>query len=419
MTTPDLVVPLRVLGTDVDVHVSGHDREALAHGIRTRWHLCLRDERLPGDRPDHEPRVVRATLLAPEGEPEPASAWTRGDNDVRDRDPRRLLQRLTQSVTHEVISARTGELLMLHAAGLADPDTGATAVFVAPGNTGKTTLSRTLGPNRRYLSDETVGIRRDGTVVPYPKPLSVRRSDWRGVKDETAPGDVGLQAPEVEPWLAGIVLIRRDEDHVGPPSVERLDVLDAVIALTPESSGFMRTDAPLHWVAEVLDRTGGAVRVTYAEVADLEPLVAKICSRNSPWGSGPIGLPSAGSEGMRPAGSEGMQPAGSSGCASPAATVLRTVPAHDELHKDGESLVLLDGQVRRMSPIGTVIRASAQQGATVERLAEVLEEIFGVPEDGDALSLTRTAVRTMLAEGLLEELPAAEPAARPDASDAH
>ena len=48
-------------------------------------------------------------------------------------------------------------VLMLHAAGLADPATGATAVFVAPGNTGKTTLCRTLGPVRTYVSDETVG----------------------------------------------------------------------------------------------------------------------------------------------------------------------------------------------------------------------------------------------------------------------
>lgn len=299
VTTSDLVVPLRALGTDVDIQVAGHDATMLARGLRDRWHLCLRedaavagagavadtdtdaahDARTPGEKP----RVVRVTLLPPEGEQEPASAWARGDNDVRDRDPRRLLQRLTQSITHEVITARTGELLMLHAAGLADPATGATAVFVAPGNTGKTTLCRTLGPTRRYLSDETVGIRRDGTVVPYPKPLSVRRPDWVGVKDETAPGDVGLRSPEADPWLAGIVLLRREEDHVGAPVVEDLEVLDAVISLTPESSGFMRTERPLRWLADVLERTGGARRVTYAEVADLEPLAAEICSRESPW----------------------------------------------------------------------------------------------------------------------------------------
>lgn len=105
MTTSDLVVPLRVLGTDVDMRVSGHDAATLAQGIRQRWQLCLRERRGVGQ-VGPGPRVLRGAILQ-EDEQEPASAWTRGDNDVRDRDPRRLLQRLTQSVTHEAIGART------------------------------------------------------------------------------------------------------------------------------------------------------------------------------------------------------------------------------------------------------------------------------------------------------------------------
>lgn len=85
----------------------------------------------------------------------------------------------------------------------------------------------------------------------------------------------------------------------------------------------------------------------------------------------------------------------------PSTARVRTVPAHDELHHEEESLVLLDGQVRRISPIGTVIRTSAAQGAAVAELAVVLEELFGTPEAGDALDLTGAAVQTMLAEGLL------------------
>lgn len=88
----------------------------------------------------------------------------------------------------------------------------------------------------------------------------------------------------------------------------------------------------------------------------------------------------------------------------PSVQQVRTVPAHDELHHQGESLVLLDGQVRRISPIGTVIRASAVHGATVEELASILEDRFGAPENGDVRELTRSAVHTMLDEGLLEEL---------------
>ena len=73
------------------------------------------------------------------------------------------------------IDQRAGEVIMLHAAGLALPD-GRVVAFVAPSGTGKTTLSRTLGKAFGYVSDETVVINFDGTVTPYPKPLSVIRS---------------------------------------------------------------------------------------------------------------------------------------------------------------------------------------------------------------------------------------------------
>ncbi len=269
------VVPLHVLGTDVDVHVTGQDPEELARVLRERWHLALRD-----GAGEAVPLVVGAAVLAPD---EPPAPWGRQDPVVSDRDLPRLLQRLTQSITHAVITARTGDLLMLHAAGLADPRTGATAVFVAPGNTGKTTLCRALGPRLAYVSDETVGIRRDGTITPYLKPLSTRRSDWAGTKDEQPPGAAGLTAPPVTPWVAGVVLMRREPGLDGPAQVSELDVLDAVLALTPESSGFMGTEGPLRWLADVLERTGGARRAVFAEAADLEPLAAEICSRSNPW----------------------------------------------------------------------------------------------------------------------------------------
>lgn len=278
MPTAASVVPIRALGADVDLAVSGQDVPWLDGALRERWHLCLRD-------PDatSAPRVVEAALLGEGTRGEQVSTWAQEDDIVRDTDRRRLLQRVSQSVTHAVIGARTGELLMLHAAALAHPATGATGVFVAPGRAGKTTLCLTLGPTRSYVTDETVGIRRDGTIDPYPKPLSVRSPDGQGAKDERAPGGCGLTAPASSLWLAGIVLLRRKADHEGAPLVEDLDLLDAVLALTSESSGFMRTPQPLRWLAEVLERTGGARRVTYAEAADLEPLAAELCGRESPW----------------------------------------------------------------------------------------------------------------------------------------
>lgn len=90
----------------------------------------------------------------------------------------------------------------------------------------------------------------------------------------------------------------------------------------------------------------------------------------------------------------------------PLPTRVRTVPAHDELHQDGESLVLLDGRLRRVSPVGTAIRGYAMDGADLDELARVLDELFGTPEHGDLAGLTRAAVAALLAEGLLEPVPA-------------
>lgn len=81
---------------------------------------------------------------------------------------------------------------------------------------------------------------------------------------------------------------------------------------------------------------------------------------------------------------------------------VRTVVAHDELHHDGESLVLVAGQVHRVSAVGTTIRARAGSGICLDALAEVLEEEFGTPPEGSATELTRRAVDALVAAGLLE-----------------
>lgn len=82
----------------------------------------------------------------------------------------------------------------------------------------------------------------------------------------------------------------------------------------------------------------------------------------------------------------------------------RSVPAHDELHRDGESLVLLDGQVQRVSALGTAIRRRAVATATLEELAAALEAEFGAPPAGDLLTLTRRAADDLVSAGLLEHV---------------
>ena len=189
------------------------------------------------------------------------------------------LQSLTQVVTRTAILARAGELMMFHASALSDQRSGATIAMVAPGGTGKTTLVRTLGPGRGDVTDETVGVASDGSISTYCKPLSVRRPDTGQPKDEVAPSDLGLLPPQVQPWLAGIVLLRRDREAGETVVVESVDVLDSLVLLAPETSSLASFERPLHRLADLVQSVGGLRRVRYHDAADVEPVVREVLGR--------------------------------------------------------------------------------------------------------------------------------------------
>ena len=199
--------------------------------------------------------------------------------DASADDVARALQSLTQLVTRAAILARAGELMMFHASALCDQRSGATIAMVAPGGTGKTTLVRALGPGRGYVTDETVAVAADRSIAAYSKPLSVRRAE-PGPKDEVAPSSLGLRPPEVQPWLAGMVLLRRDREAGDALVVEALDVLDALVLLAPETSALASFDRPLHQLADLVESVGGLRCVHYHDAADVEPLVAEVLGRS-------------------------------------------------------------------------------------------------------------------------------------------
>lgn len=182
------------------------------------------------------------------------------------------LHHLSPAVTTRAIDAMAGELVMLHAAALADPTSGRTAVLVAASGTGKTTASVTLGKTFAYLTDETAAITRDGVVLPYRKPLSI--IDGGHLKKQIAPSDLGLLAPDRECRLAGLLVIERDPQHPAEPTVERLATVDAIAAIAPQTSYLPSMDKPLHRLAELIHLVGGARHVRYAESADLQDVLA-------------------------------------------------------------------------------------------------------------------------------------------------
>jgi hypothetical protein len=256
---PAATMDLQVLGSHVQLDLTGVPPDAAAQ-VRHLWRLCAAP---PGRSTAGNTHVVTVSEVKRIGS---ADADRRAD----------ALMRLTQRVTGVAIEGQMGRSLMFHAGALARPETGASVVYVAPAGTGKTTLTRTLGPDFAYVTDETVAVTAEGGILPYPKPLSLRRTPHTGIKDETAPGDLGLQPPSRSPWVAGVVLLRRDRSRAGDLDVQTVDVLDAITALAPETSSLAQLDAPLRRLAELLDRTGGLRVVHYAEAGDLRPLFSDL-----------------------------------------------------------------------------------------------------------------------------------------------
>ena len=270
------------MGVVVGIEVTGARAAEVLARLPELWAHCRADD-------EAEPETVVPVHFdgrddAPAGETDGDAAGTGDTSGARGPVRRRtepvtapdledLLQLLTQRITVAAIDALEGRHLMLHAACLADPTTGRAAVLVAPGGTGKTTLVRTLGPGRWYVTDETAVIRSDGSIEPYPKPLSVRRAPGSLFKDETAPGAAGLEPPAGPVRAAALAVLHRDDAHVGAPVVTTLGTLDAVVELTHHASHLPSLDRPLQRVAALVESLGGVHSVTYRESADLAELV--------------------------------------------------------------------------------------------------------------------------------------------------
>jgi hypothetical protein len=247
-----LDVCLTAMGVPVVVRCSGSRASELRHLVVDAWQDCLS----AGSAADDDPVLVDVAL--------------------EDADQAALvLHELSPRMTSEVIGRNAGELLMLHAAGLADPDSGRAVALVAASGTGKTTATRRLGRELGYLSDETVAIRADRSVVAYPKPLSVLESPDSAVKTQTAASALGLLPAPARSRLCAVLLLSRDSSAAGV-DVKPVPTLEALALLAPQISYLARLPRPLHRVAETLAAVGGLCRVTYREADELGPVVHRL-----------------------------------------------------------------------------------------------------------------------------------------------
>ena len=290
-----------------------------------------------------------------------ADAHRRGAIAASDCDT--VMHLLAQAITVAGIDQQAGQLLMLHAAAIADPTTGRAVVAVAASGAGKTTFVRTLGGDRVYLTDETVAAADDLSIVPYPKPLSVHTAG-QNLKAHTRPDQFGLIRPTGDYRMAALWSLERT---AGPTQarLEPIPRLEAITTLAPQVSYLSVPPDP---VAPVGRGRGRRRR----DVPSRLPRGR---------GSGALGQIRAWDAAMR----------------------VRRVPVTDRIVDGDESVVLVGHTVVHLSALPTAILDAAADWTEITDLAATLETQFGPPpDDASSVAATERSVHDLRDQGLID-----------------
>lgn len=297
-----------------------------------------------------------------------------------------MRHRLVANLTEEGIEHLAGRALMLHAAGVAAAD-GRVLALVAESGTGKTTAAHHLCRGSfGYVTDETVAVTPEGKVFPFAKPLSLVTDPQRPQsKEHQGPDALGLKpAPGTPLTLAGIVLLARSSDHVGPPKLEDVPILDAMMELIGHTSAFTRLDQPLQQAAQIVSRCGPVRRLTYREIADcddlLEALVMETPEPVDEWL--PVGIAVA-----------------PSGDGTVEGSLAARVP--DDFIQVRDVALALVGQVPvLLGALGLTVWRAALGGTTQDDLHKVVVAQHGSHPASE--SLVQHAIEELIAVGLLQ-----------------
>lgn len=342
------VVQVGAFGRTVDIEVA--DRVALVRQ-RAQWSRCVVSDPV---------RPAALTVAYDADLPDDLAAYT-----------------VTSGVTLRFIEDCAGELLMLHAAGVADPRTGWVTALVAGSGTGKTTAAWRLCRDRfGYVTDETVAVRADGAVLPYPKPLSVI-TDGEQHKQQHGPDELGLLPAPGQLTLRRVVLLERDGVAGSTPRIEQVPLLDAVLALIPQLSYLTRMVEPLRTVVRQIQACGGVHRLHYAEI-DLCGDLLRELSAAEPVQSADVRYPPPADQ----------EPADAAPPSVPAA--IRRGSCLDAVQIDDEILLLVQDTPIRCSGLGATVWLALQHPRPMADLIAICVAAHG--EHPDARALVQAAV---------------------------
>lgn len=376
----DDLLQLQILGIEFAVRWGAGVSGGQQLSMRAAWARCVSQQASDAVVPSPPAPTEKFTVsVAYEGREQRTEAFELGASSFEE-----LAENLTSRLTVAAILANAGHLTMLHACGVADPTTGATVALVAKSGTGKTTAASVLARAYGYVTDETVAIRPDRTVMSYPKPLSLKQGPERP-KEQVGPDELRLQPAPPNPFLQSIVLLNRvPGESRTPPALEKVSLVEGILALIPDSSSQGEIEQPLQSLCRLIDSVGGVRQVTYSEAADLPAALAPLFQvhRQQEPGWKPRDSGSAEAEQL---------PQGH----------LRRTPAKDAVAIGNELLVMLDAGIVQLAGIGPAIWEGATTPLTPHQLAEKVAEVHGTPEGYRAAVLH--AVDLLVAEGVLEQ----------------
>lgn len=305
---------------------------------------------------------------------------------------------VSREITMASIHRRSGQCLMLHAAGLATGD-GRTVALVAASGTGKTTASRVLGRSLGYVSDETVCVEHDLSVLAYPKPLSVVVDpDAPHGKSESSPDELGLGRAVADLSLSATVVLHRSSD-VTTPVLEAISLIEAMGEVLPQTSALPSLDRPLDRLATALTTGHGPWRLTYRDIADCVEIISDLAHHRFP-----DGLPHQvtwtwveGGSASDPIPAPDPVPTPADGHGEPAA--WRRAPFRDAVVSDGSALVMLERVPVTLPGMAAVVWLATAEPATLEDLVAATTAALGPHPDAQAL--VGAAVASLVESGLL------------------